>query len=81
MPNGWYCYIENTGTGVFTLQSSANIDGVNQAITLQPNTGVLVVSDGIRYWTERGTGASPILKHGGSLNSSQAVLNLVGVLA
>lgn len=54
MPAGWYCYIENTGTGSFTVQSIALIDGLNQTIILAPNTGVLVVSDGVGYWTMRG---------------------------
>jgi hypothetical protein len=77
MPKGWFCYVENVGTGVFVIQSTANVDGKNQTITLQPNTGVLIVSDGVSYWTERGVAASILLETNGTPNLSQTVLNLV----
>jgi len=77
MPAGWYCYIENTGTGTFTVQSIANIDGASSTITLLPNTGVLVVSDGTQYWSERGVAPSITFETGGVPNHSQNILNLV----
>ncbi len=56
MPAGWYTYIENAGAGSFVVQSTANIDFANQTITLPPNTGVLIVSDGVGYRAMRGVG-------------------------
>lgn len=56
-PYGWYCYIENVSTGIFDVQSLDPIDGVVQSITLAPNTGLLVVADGLGgWWTDRGVG-------------------------
>jgi hypothetical protein len=76
-PVGWYTYVENTGTGTFFVQSSANIDGKNQQIKLLPNTGVLIVSDGFGYWTERGVAPVVTFETNSVLNSSQTVLNLI----
>jgi hypothetical protein len=78
MPKGWYTYVENTGFGTFTVQTTANIDGVNQAITLLPNTGVLIVSDGVNsYWTERGISSPPVtFEVNGVHLSSQTLVNL-----
>jgi hypothetical protein len=57
-PYGWFCYIENTSTASYVIQSLAPIDGVVQNITLPPNTGLLLVADGQGgWWTERGAAA------------------------
>ncbi len=57
-PLGWYCYVENTSSANYVVQSLAPIDGVVQNITLPPNTGLLLVADGQGgWWTERGAGA------------------------
>jgi len=77
LPAGWFCYIENTGTGTFIVQSSANIDGSNQQIKLLPNTGVLVVSDGVGYRTQRGVAPLVKFETNSVLNSIQTTLNLV----
>lgn len=76
-PKGWFTYIQNSGTGVFTIQSVAKIDGFARSIKLAPNTGVLIVSDGVGYWTDRGIGASLLLKTNGIINATQNILNLV----
>lgn len=55
--NGWFCYLENTGIGTFTVQSSANVDGLSQTVTLGPNSGIIIAFDGVNWWTERGAGS------------------------
>lgn len=76
LPNGWYAYIQNTGTGTFIVQSTAKIDGSIQTVTLPPNTGILVVSDGTQYWTDRGIGSSILFETNGTPNSVQNLLDL-----
>ncbi len=56
-PNGWYCYIENTGSGTFSLQSPVLIDGSSSPISLGPNSGVIAAFDGTNWFTERGAGS------------------------
>jgi hypothetical protein len=57
--NGWYCYIENTGSGTFNVVSAAQIDGVSAAtIALGPNSGIIAAFDGTNWFTERGAGSS-----------------------
>jgi hypothetical protein len=51
---GWYTFIENIGTGTFTLQSGALIDNSGANVTIGPNQGLLVVYDGTNWFTERG---------------------------
>lgn len=55
-PAGWYCYLENTGTGTFTVESPVLIDGSSSSFTLGPNQGSIVVFDGTNWFTERGLG-------------------------
>src|SRR5208282_737968 len=58
-PYGWFCYVENTSTGNYYVQSLGPIDGVVQSILLSPNTGLLLVADGKGgWWSDRGVGAS-----------------------
>jgi hypothetical protein len=55
--NGWYCYIENTGSGTFNVVSAAQIDGVSGAtISLGHNSGIIAAFDGTNWFTERGAG-------------------------
>lgn len=54
VPAGWFTYIQNRGTGTFSVESGVNIDGSPTPISLGPNQGVLVVFDGFNWWTERG---------------------------
>lgn len=75
-PYGWYTFIQNTGTGTFIIQSTAKIDGSIQTVTLPPNTGILVVSDGTQYWTDRGIGSNVLFETNGTPNSVQNVLDL-----
>ena len=45
-PLGWYCYIENRGVGVLTLQSLDEIDGVVGSIAIPQNNGLLIAFAG-----------------------------------
>src|SRR6266403_1016674 len=56
-PDGWYCYIENTGSGTFSVQSPVLIDGVSTPISLGPNSGIVAAFDGANWFTERGAGS------------------------
>lgn len=76
---GYFTYIENTGTGTFTVQSTAQIDGVIQTFTLAPNQGVLVVYDGTNWWTERGIGV-PIPVGVGNGGTGRSTLTAHNVL-
>ncbi len=51
---GWYTFIQNTGTGIFNVISTANIDGAFQSVSVGPNQGLMVVYDGSSWFTERG---------------------------
>jgi hypothetical protein len=53
-PSGWFTYIENRGTGIVMVTSAALIDGSSSAISLPPNTGILVVFNGVGWYTMRG---------------------------
>jgi hypothetical protein len=78
-PAGWYCYLQNTGTGTFTVQSTALIDGLSTPITLGPNQGTIVAFDGTNWFTERGIGGSSItfpisVADGGTGTSTPALI-------
>lgn len=64
-PNGfpqcWFTYIQNTGTGTFTLTSLAKIDGSDSDLSLGPGQGILLVTDGFDWFTERGMGTSLVV--------------------
>jgi hypothetical protein len=62
----FFTYVENTGTGNFTVESSAQIDGSSNSILLGPNSGMLFVFDGMNWFTVRGAGGS-----GGGLSLQQ----------
>jgi len=53
-PAGWFTYIQNTGTGTFTLSSDVSIDGSASNVSIGPSQGLLVVFDGFNWYTERG---------------------------
>jgi hypothetical protein len=59
-PAGWYCYLQNTGSGTFAVQSTALIDGSSSPIMLGSNQGTIVAFDGTNWFTERGIGGSSI---------------------
>lgn len=52
----WYCFIENTGTGSYHLESNSTIDGSTDSVLIGPNQGLMVVFDGTNWVTERGLG-------------------------
>jgi len=64
---GWYTFIQNTGTGTFSVKSTALIDGSSNPVSLGPNQGILVVFDGTNWFTERGSGGIIIQRAGISL--------------
>jgi hypothetical protein len=79
-PAGWYCYLQNTGSGTFTVQSTALIDGSSSPITLGPNQGTIVAFDGTNWFTERGMGGgTPVvyplsIADGGTGTSTPALI-------
>jgi hypothetical protein len=69
-PKGWYCYIENTGSGTFnvTPQGNMTIDGVAAPVALGQNQGLILIFDGANWLTERGIGGSGGGTDGGTWN-------------
>lgn len=56
---GQYIYVENIGAGTLTVANNTrNIDGAAANLTLSQNQGVLIVSDGTNYVTNRGIGGA-----------------------
>ena len=53
---GWYCYIQNTGSGSFSVTSDVNIDGSASPVSLGSGSGLIVAFDGTNWFTERGEG-------------------------
>ncbi len=58
-PKGWFCYIENTGTGTFNLKPTfLTIDGSTSSVSIGANQGLVLFYDGQNWLTERGIGGS-----------------------
>ena len=55
---GWYCYIQNTGSGSFSVTSDVNIDGSASPVSLGSGSGLIVAFDGTNWFTERGEAAA-----------------------
>jgi hypothetical protein len=60
LAKGFFCWIENTGTGSFSVRAAVNIDGSSSPVVLGPNQGALFVFDGFNWYTERGIGGVDI---------------------
>ena len=81
-PAGWFAYIQNTGSGIFEVMSSVLIDGKSEPVFIGPNQGLLVVFDGLNWFTVRGVGISicaEVALTGQSANISAAPLFTVPV--
>lgn len=79
LANGWYCYIQNTGTGVVTLDpSGAELVQTLSTLTLNPGMAVLVTSDGsnLRAFRFDHVGRDRV-----AVLASAGTLNLDGILA
>lgn len=80
------CYIENTGSGTFTLVSTAPIDGTNAngAVTIGQNQGMLLLWDAASqaWYTERGLGSGGALtiQQDGSALPAEKALNFLNPL-
>jgi hypothetical protein len=59
LPEGFYTYIENTGTGTFIVTSGVKIDGSLAGVTVGPNQGLLFVFDGSGWRTVKGLHGAP----------------------
>lgn len=56
---GWWVYIQNIGTGTWTVNPNGNnLDGAASNTTLTANQGLMVFSDGSNYFTMRGVGGA-----------------------
>lgn len=76
-PAGWFTYIENRGTGTFSIQSRASIDGSLSPISLAPNQGVLIVYDGFNWFTVRGMFPVPLPVPSGGTGRTTLTANSV----
>ena len=53
---GWFAFFQNRNIGVVTLNpQTSTIDGAGSFVLAQ-NQGVLIASDGVNYFTQRGSG-------------------------
>ena len=53
-PNGWFVHVQNRGSGIVTITpTTSTVDG-NATLTLWPEQGALIASDGTNYYTQRG---------------------------
>jgi len=54
---GWWAAFQNSGSGTLIINPTGlTIDGSASNLTLNQNQGVLIFTDGINYFTERGFG-------------------------
>lgn len=68
-PKGWFTYIENTGSGTFSINPSGlTIDGSTANVSLGSNQGLLLIFDGTNWLTERGVGGGGGSTVGGTWN-------------
>ena len=59
--SGWFGFFQNRNVGVATITSTTStIDGA-ASVLLEQNQGVLIVSDGVNYFTYRGIGGGSSL--------------------
>lgn len=58
-PSGWYVFYQCMGAGGCTITpATSTIDGASSLVLTQ-NQGILLVSNGTNYFTERGMGSAP----------------------
>jgi hypothetical protein len=71
----WYTYIQNSGTGSFTLTlpsfGGATLDGSTSNLTIPASSGIILEFDGFNWYTERGMGGALA----GLINTAQAVVD------
>ena len=61
--SGWWIAVQNSGTGSIVINSNGlSLDGVTSAtaLTLNQSQGVLIFTDGVNYFTQRGVTSGPI---------------------
>lgn len=61
LPKKWWCFIENVGAGDVVLDPvggspACHLDNSLLSLTVTTNHGLLLVFDGVDYWTSRGMG-------------------------
>lgn len=55
----WFILVQNIGAGDLTInRNGLTIDGVAANLTLVQNQGVVLFTDGVNYFTERGSGST-----------------------
>jgi hypothetical protein len=54
----WFIQVECVGAGTVVIHSTPTIDGSSSTVTLSQNQGILVVSNAVSYFTQRGVGGA-----------------------
>lgn len=54
----WFIQVESVGAGTVIIHSTPTIDGSVSTVSLSQNQGLLIVSNGSAYYTQRGVGGS-----------------------
>lgn len=83
----FFCYVENTGSGSFSLVSSVPIDGSTNPVTIGSNQGMLLLWDAATqaWYTERGAGGGgtdtdfyQTVQQAGTSKTQRSKLNFLG---
>lgn len=78
--SGWLVQLEDTGTTqVDITPTTSTIDGA-ASLTLNPNQGIVLFSDGTNYFTNRGRGYNQIQNAAGTNLVSRSILKCTGVV-
>ena len=75
----WNLSIANVGAGTLTVsRNSLNIDGAAADLTVYTGAGLQVFSDGVNYFTQKGTGVNRADEEtpSGAVNGSNQVFSL-----
>lgn len=77
-PDGWWCDIQNTGTGNVTLTPSGTnrIDGSTAALVIAGGCGCRLYSWAGNWYTQRGVTVAPLQVNGSAVTGTLAVANL-----
>lgn len=77
----WHIFVENVGAGVLTINPTGlRLDGSTSSITFQSSTGVYISTDGINYYTQRGSlsiALIPPITITGNIAQPNAILTLI----
>lgn len=79
---GWWTAFQNSGTGTIIVNPNGlNLDASASNVTLSQNQGILVFTDGVNYFTERGFGTITSLPSIFNVNATTGAATLANEAA